>query len=154
MDHSHTYRFADYTLCISALKSLYHFMIQLKDELTSAELGIVLSAYKEEYILTTTIVDNKTKELVAFAVCHKVDYDPYNNHNIPSCLDFIYVIKTHRNKGLGLKVLKFLIYSKLELTAFVTDKSKQKFFKKAGFKLMGVVNKCYAMQSPKINHSN
>jgi hypothetical protein len=51
-----------------------------------------------------------------------------------------------------LGVLKFLLNSKLELTAFITDKLKQKFFKKGGFILMGAINKCYVMQTPKLNN--
>lgn len=41
----------------------------------------------------------------------------------------------------------------MELTAFITDKSTQNLLEKPGFILMGVVNKCYAMQAPRKNHS-
>jgi GNAT superfamily N-acetyltransferase len=152
MDPTYTYRFNDYTIKISALKILYHFIPQLRDELTQSEKDIVLSAYREDNVITTTIEDNETNELIAFAVHHKVDFDPYNNHTTPFCLDFIYTFKKYRKQGFGLALLKFFIQYKIELTAFITDKLKQKFFKKGGFILMGAINKCYVMQTPKLNN--
>lgn len=143
----HTIKFDDYTVIISRNDILSKYLEQISNELSSSEVRIIVSALSERAVLANILIDNETKCLISFAICHKVDYDPFNNHIIPSCLDFIYTFTKYRRNGYALKLLECMLRCKLELTAFTTNKISKKFFKKAGFMLMGAKNKCLVMQS-------
>lgn len=72
----------------------------------------------------------------AFALWHKVDYDPLGVHRKPYVLDFVYVPQQHRRQGALRKLLRNCPNN---LTAFAATEDGKKAMLRCGFYQHGAV---------------
>ena len=83
------------------------------------------------------LIKNEKNEISAFAILHKMDFDPLNIFKNPYLLDLIYVFEQYRRKGYALKILEKLKDNREELTMFCSNDSSINLFKKAGYDYVG-----------------
>ena len=93
-------------------------------------------------------IKNEKNEIVAFAILHKMDFDPFNIFKNPYLLDLIYVFEQYRRKGYAMKILEKLKDNKEELTMFCSNEASINLFKKAGYNYMGLRNDSDFFRSP------
>ena len=94
------------------------------------------------------LIKNEKNEISAFAILHKMDFDPLNIFKNPYLLDLIYVFEQYRRKGYALKILEKLKDNREELTMFCSNDSSINLFKKAGYDYVGIRNNSDFFRSP------
>ena len=76
------------------------------------------------------LCENKT--IKSFALLHKCDYDPFNIHDKPYTLDFIYTFAQYRQQNFAYKLLLYIKNTNC-VTAFCNNEKSVGLFKKAGY---------------------
>ena len=122
------------------IENLFHY-------LTNVEIQMVINWLDEKDALFARLYDKDTNNIVCFALIHKLNFDPFNKHQRPSYIDFIFTIPKFRRSGAALELLKQLSNVKLELTASVNIPESLKLFNKACYKCAGKYNGCLMLQS-------
>ena len=105
----------------------------------------LLSWMKESYPCIALIVKNEQKNILSFALLHRVDYDEFSGHNNPYLLNYIYTYEKYRRSGVATLLLS-KIKKSYQTTTFAKCNESIDLFNKAGFKLKGVRNECLTMQ--------
>jgi predicted acetyltransferase len=115
--------------------------------LTDIEIQIIEKWINERDALCAKLYDKEANTIISFALIHKLDFDPYNKHNKPSYIDFIFTIPEFRRTGAALELLKQLRTVQLQATTSVNIPESLKLFNKAGYKCSGKSNGCLMLQS-------
>ena len=72
---------------------------------------------------------------ICYALLHKLDVDPFNEHQNPVLLDYIFTHPLYRRRGYATKLVKKLIKNN-SITAFCDSDASSDLFFKCGFKIL------------------
>ncbi len=89
--------------------------------LTYGEKAIVNGWISEIHDRDTLIISSldASRKFISFALLSRMDFDPFEKHKNPWCLNFIFTIQESRNKGYAKNLLyRLRLYNK-EVTVFV-----------------------------------
>lgn len=76
-------------------------------------------------------------EIFSFVLVHDIDFDPYNKHDKPFVIDYIFTFPSHRRKGYAMQLLCYL-KKIFQVTAFCENLESDKLFKKANYSYCGL----------------
>ena len=86
--------------------------------LTDIEIQIIENWLNERDALFAKLYNKEANTIISFALIHKLDFDPFNKHNKPSYIDFIFTIPEFRRTGAALELLKQLRNVQLQANNF------------------------------------
>ena len=90
---------------------------------------------------------NEKEEILAFAILHKMDFDPLKRYNKPYIFDLVYTLEKYRRNSYALKILEKLKDNKEELSALCSNDASVNLFKKEYYYFQGMHNHCEFFRS-------